>query len=152
MSKLPATLSGLPSLMDDDLFGMPSAFRHWDLSRAFDTPFFRKAAVPAVNIKDAGDAFVLELAAPGYKKEELKVNVENNVLTLSSQRKQENEEERKGYTRREYNCTSFERSFTLPENTDGDHVKAVYTDGVLTLTVPKTKVAPVKKGKEVRIA
>ncbi|MFZ1688495.1 MAG: Hsp20/alpha crystallin family protein [Flavobacteriales bacterium] len=145
----------LPSLMDDNTFGFPSNFfdADWGFpSRAFNTPFFRTANLPAVNIKDNTKSFDLELAVPGYKKDELKVNVEGGVLTISSEKHKESEEEKNGYTRREFSYRSFERSFALPENADGDNVKANFMDGVLKLSIPKTKALPEKKGKEVRIA
>ncbi len=145
----------LPSLMDDDNFGFPSNFFDAELGfppRLFNTPFFRNANMPAVNIKDNNKSFDLELAVPGYKKDELKVNVEAGVLTISSEKQKESEEEKNGYTRREFSYRSFARSFQLPENTDGDNVKANFVDGVLKLSIPKTKALPVKKGKEVRIA
>lgn len=145
----------LPSLMDDNTFGFPSNFfdADWGFpTRAFNTPFFRNANLPAVNIKDNTKSFDLELAVPGYKKDELKVNVEGGVLTISSEKQKESEEEKNGYTRREFSYRSFERSFGLPENADGDNVKANFMDGVLKLSIPKVRSLPEKKGKEVRIA
>lgn len=145
----------LPSLMDDDNFGFPSNFMdtNWGFpTRLFNTPFFRTADLPAVNIKDNSKSFDLELAVPGYKKEELKVNVEGDLLTISSEKQKESEEDKNGYTRREFTYRSFQRSFQLPENADGENVKANFVDGVLKLSIPKTKATPEKKGKEVRIA
>ena len=154
MSTLLAPLSTLPSLMDDDLFGFPGSFlgnRNWDLPSVFNAPFFRHTAMPAVNIKDNPKSYDLEMAVPGYKKDDLKVNVEDNILTISAEMKKESEAEKNGYTRREYSCSSFRRSFSLPENTDGDNVKASFADGVLKLSIPKTQAQPAKRGKEVKI-
>jgi len=152
MSTLLAPFRTLPSLLDDDTFGFPDLDNGgWPLANAFRTPFFRNAALPAVNIKDNTKSFDLEVALPGYTKKDLKVNVENAVLTISAEMKKENEEEKNGYTRREFTYRSFERAFQLPENADGDHVKADLTDGVLKISIPKTKALPEKKGKEVRI-
>lgn len=145
----------LPSLMDDDNFGFPSNFMDTDWgfpTRLFNTPFFRNASLPAVNIKDNTKSFDIELAVPGYKKEELKVNVEGDLLTISSEKQKESEEEKNGYTRREFTYRSFQRAFQLPENVDADHVNANFVDGVLKLSIPKTKALPERKGKEVRIA
>ncbi|MBS1583191.1 MAG: Hsp20/alpha crystallin family protein [Bacteroidetes bacterium] len=139
----------LPSFFDDDALRFPRLA--WP--DVFNEPFYRDGGnLPAVNIKDNTKSFDLELAVPGYKKEDLKVNVEGDVLTISSEKKSETEEEKKGYTRREYSYRSFSRSFTLPENADGDQVKASYENGVLKLSIPKTKALPEKHGKEVRIA
>lgn len=145
MSTLLAPRTLFPSFFDDDTFSFPN--------RLFKRPFFQDGEImPAVNIKDNTKSFDLEVAAPGYKKEELKVNVEDGVLTISSEKKKESEEEKNGYTRREFNYSSFSRSFQLPQNADADNVKASFVDGVLKLSVPKTKALPEKKGKEVRIA
>lgn len=94
--------------------------------------------VPAVNITDEKDHFKVELAAPGFKREDFKVNLENNILTISSRKTEKKEEkEEKKITRREYNYSSFSRSFTLPDNVVNDKIKANYENGVLSLTLPK---------------
>ena len=74
------------------------------------------------------------------------------MLTISSEKKKESEEDKNGYTRREFIYSSFQRSFQLPANTDADNVKANFVDGILKLSIPKTKALPEKNGKEVRIA
>lgn len=156
MSTLLAPSRLLPSLLDDDGFGFPTTLLDNDLltlpSRLLAAPLFSNSALPAVNVKDNTKSFELELAVPGYKKDELKVNVADGMLTISSERKKESEEEKNGYTRREFSYSSFRRSFQLPENADGDKVAAHYVDGILKLSIPKTKALPEKKGKEVRIA
>ncbi|MBP7408624.1 MAG: Hsp20/alpha crystallin family protein [Flavobacteriales bacterium] len=144
MSNLLAPRTLFPSFFDDDTF-LPSRL----MGRAF---FQDKESMPAVNIKDDTKSFELELAVPGYKKEDLKVNVEDGLLTISSEKQKESEEEKNGYTRREFSYSSFTRSFQLPQNADADNVKANFVDGVLKLSVPKTKSLPEKHGKEVRIA
>lgn len=155
MANLLARTPVLPSLLDDDGFDFPSNFLErdpWNFpARMFNTPFFRNAAMPAVNIKDNANSFEVELAVPGYKKEDMKVHLENGILTISSEKKKESEEEKKGYTRKEFSYSSFERSFQLPEHADADNVKANFVDGVLKLSIPKTKAMPEKKGKEVKI-
>jgi len=149
----PRTL--LPSFFDDDTLDLPSPLldaRSWPMPSVFNTPFVRNGGLPAVNIKDTGKSFQMELAVPGYKKEDLKVHVESNLLTVSAETKKESDEEKNGYTRREFSYRSFERSFQLPDHADGDNVKASCTDGVLKLAIPKTKAMPEKRGKEVKIA
>lgn len=155
MSTLLAPRTLLPSFFDDDTLDLPSPLldtRTWPIPSVFNTPFVRNGALPAVNIKDTGKSFHVELAVPGYKKEDLKVNTDAGTLTVSAETKKESEEEKNGYTRREFSSRSFERSFQLPDHADGDNVKATYTDGVLKLTIPKTKALPEKHGKEVKIA
>ena len=145
MTKLLAPRTLFPSFFDDDAFTLPS--------RMLERPFFRDTELlPAVNIKDNTHTFDLELAVPGYKREDLKVTVENDLLTVSSERKNESEEEKGGYTRREFKYSSFTRSFQLPQNADGEKVTAAYDSGVLKLSIPKTKVSAKPSGREVRIA
>ena len=99
--------------------------------------------VPAVNIKEEDNAFLLELAVPGRSKEDFKIEVNKNVLTVSSELKEENEEhdEEGKYTRREFRFSSFNRSFTLPETVDGEHIEARYDNGLLYLSIPKKEEA-----------
>jgi HSP20 family protein len=122
----------------------------------FNSPLFREGGnemtVPAVNIKENPKNFEIELAAPGYKKEDLKVNVEDGMLTISSEKEHGSKEEKKGFSRKEFSYSSFSRAFTLPENVDQESVKARFEDGVLKLTVDKTKELPKRNGREVKIA
>ncbi len=96
--------------------------------------FFGK---PAVNIRETDNSFVLELAAPGYKKDDFNVNVENDLLTISTEQENKVEENEKGYTRKEFSYSSFSRSFTLPESVNADNIKGVYSNGILTVELPK---------------
>ncbi len=105
--------------------------------------------VPSVNIIDNEQNFVLELAAPGKRKEEFKINLENQLLTISSEVKEEKEEDKKNYTRREFVLNSFTRSFTLPKNILHDQVAADYQDGILRITLPKKE--EVKLSREIAI-
>lgn len=99
--------------------------------------------IPAVNIKETDTSFVLELAAPGKKKEDFHVELDDNVLTISSETQTEHTEENKEerYTRKEFGFSSFKRSFTLPETVKEYEIEAAYKDGVLTLTLPKREEA-----------
>jgi HSP20 family protein len=99
-------------------------------------------SMPAVNIKNNADAFEIELAAPGLKKEDFNIEVEEDLLKLSVEKKQESEENSENYTRKEFNYSSFHRSFTLPKNiVDKDQVRAVYVDGILKVSIPKLQEA-----------
>lgn len=151
---LPTRRSLLSRFFDDDAFGFPEGFmgdERFMPSRLLDRPFFKDMKVPAVNIKDNKDHFSIELAAPGYRKDDLKVSVKDGLLTIASEKKHESEEEKQGYTRKEFSYASFSRSFVLPENTDADSLKANFTDGVLKLTLNKTKVVPESKTREITI-
>ncbi|WP_114748347.1 Hsp20/alpha crystallin family protein [Pleomorphovibrio marinus] len=94
-------------------------------------------SMPAVNIKEDDRAYHVELAAPGFKKEDFKINFENEQLTISSERKEEQAQEER-ITRREFSYHSFTRSFYIPEDkVDIDGIAARYSDGILHVTLPK---------------
>jgi HSP20 family protein len=112
--------------------------------------FFNNESMPAVNISESEKGYEIELAAPGMKKDDFKVKVENGVLVISAERKEEKEEKKKNYTRQEYNYSSFSRSFTLPENAKEEDLHAKYEDGLLRLTVGK-KEAVASKTKEIPV-
>ena len=99
---------------------------------------------PAVNIAETEHEFQIELAVPGLKKEDFKINLDKNVLSVSAEKKAENVEEGKKYSKREYSYSSFVRSFTLPEVADQAKIEAEYTDGILKLNVAKKEEAKVQ--------
>jgi HSP20 family protein len=119
----------LPSLMND--FFKPDWFGGMDTS----------TNVPAVNIKENEKDYMLELAIPGFKKEDFNIEVDNDILTISSEVKHETETNDDNYTRREFSVSSFKRAFTLPETVNEDAINAVYEGGILTLTLPKREEA-----------
>lgn len=96
-------------------------------------------SLPAVNVKEDDNKYEIEVAAPGMKKEDFNLKVENDVLTISSERKEEKEDKKeKGYSRREFSYQSFQRSFTLPEgHIVTDKISAKYNDGILYIELPK---------------
>jgi HSP20 family protein len=94
---------------------------------------------PAVNVSENDKSFEIELAAPGIKKEEFKVDVKDGIVTISCTSKKEEEEKKKNYTRREFSSRSFSRSFTLPDNVDQKNVSAKYEEGVLRVTLKKSE-------------
>src|SRR3569833_544481 len=100
--------------------------------------------VPAVNIAQTENEFHIELADPGLKKEDFKINLDKNVLSVSAEKKTENVDESKKYSKREYSYNSFVRSFTLPETADYAKIDAEYTDGVLKLNVAKKEEAKIQ--------
>lgn len=116
------------------------------LNRMFDGEEF-----PAVNIVENENNYEIEVAAPGMKKDDFKVEVENGVLTISAEKKEEKKESKKNYTRQEYYYNSFTRSFTLPENAKEDGLAARYEDGMLKLSVAK-KAVTVSKAREIEVA
>lgn len=97
--------------------------------------------VPAVNIAESEGHYHIELAAPGLKKEDFKLDLDRNVLTISAEKTTEQENKEKQYNKREYSYTSFVRSFTLPDSVDDANIDASYTDGVLKIDVAKKEEA-----------
>ena len=99
------------------------------------------ARVPAANISESADHYHVELAAPGLKKEDFKLNLERNVLSISVEQRTEDKQEDRSYAKREYTYSSFVRSFTLPESADENGIQATYNDGVLAIAIPKREEA-----------
>lgn len=100
-------------------------------------------SLPAVNIEEKEDKYNLELAAPGKIKEDFNIELDNDLLTISSEIKEEHksEDKQRNFTRREFSFESFKRSFTLPDTVDTSKVKAGYENGVLSIDLPKREEA-----------
>src|ERR1700761_1785708 len=110
----------------------------------FNDTFFNDRAmtrVPAVNISETENNYHVELAAPGLKKEDFKLNLENNVLNVSVEQSANHEDNQKNYSKREYSYSSFVRSFTLPDSADDSQIEASYTDGILRIDIAKREEA-----------
>jgi HSP20 family protein len=103
--------------------------------------FLENKWVPAMNVKETDKRFEIEIAAPGFTKEDFKVSIENGVLRIEAENKDEMEKKEDDYTRREFNYNSFYRSFTLPENVNEDEmIDATYKRGILKLVLNKLHV------------
>ena len=98
-------------------------------------------SVPAVNVKHSDTGFTLELALPGFKKDDVNIEVDKNVLTVSSEIETKEENTEGGYTRREFRTAAFKRAFTLPKSVDEAQIKANFEDGILRLELPKKEAA-----------
>ncbi len=108
--------------------------------------------LPAVNIKEDHDGFEVEMSVPGFEKKDFNIEVNNSLLTISSDKKIEHEtKEGQNFTRREFSYQSFSRSFTLPDTTDDDHVAAKYENGILKVYIPKKEEAKPKPAKQITI-
>ena len=99
-------------------------------------------SVPSANISETPKAYVLELAAPGLKRDDFKLEVENHALTVSAEKQEEKKEKKNGYSRKEYSFDSFSRSFTLPDSVKESDISASYADGILKITIPKIEETP----------
>jgi HSP20 family protein len=109
-------------------------------------------SVPAVNISDRENDYMIEVAAPGFKKEDFKLQIDNDVLSISAEKKDEKSDDNSRFTRKEFSYASFERRFTLPELVESDKINAEYKDGLLSLTLPKKEEAKVKPTREIKIS
>lgn len=132
------------------------AFPNWIENFFRDDDFFahrwmREMTVPAVNVRETEREFTLEVAAPGMKKEDFKVEVKEGNLCISAEVTTEKEEKEDGFERKEFNFNSFSRSFWLPEHVKSNDIKAVYKDGILQIVLPKVKVEKKEPSKRIEI-
>ena len=111
-----------------------------------------EVTMPAVNVVENDEEFTLEMAAPGKEKSDFNIEVNDGVLTISSETSNEDEEVTDNYTRKEYSFNSFSRSFRMPEGTKEDDIKASYNNGVLKVSVPKDEVVIKEKAKTIVVA
>lgn len=127
----------------------------FDNNNFFSNRWFEKEfeqTLPAVNIKETNNEFNIEFAAPGFNKNDFKINVEENVLTISAEKQVETKEEKERFTRKEFSYNSFSRSFTLPQTVNAEKIDAKYTDGILKLNIPKKEEAKKLPKKEIKVA
>jgi HSP20 family protein len=137
-----------PSLRNDfftDRFFTPRLFD-------FDDDLFTGGiSIPPANINETNKEFQLDLSVPGMKRDDFKVDVEDGVLTISSEKEEEKEEKDKNYRRREFSYSTFSRSFPLPDNTDENNINAKYDNGVLHVTIPKKEISMSKPKKQITV-
>ena len=113
----------------------------------------QKPRYRSVNIKESSDEFEVELAAPGFVKTDFNIELNHDMLTISSEKKVENEtKEGQQFARREFSYQSFSRSFTLPNTVDNDKIKAKYENGILRVSIPKKEEAKPKPSNRLHIA
>jgi HSP20 family protein len=133
------------------------SFRPFYMGSIFDDGFFpvmsnNTSSKPAVNIKEDEKSFILDLAVPGIDKKELKIDINEDLLTISSETKNESEENTDGYKRKEFSYSSFCRSFQIPENVSKDKIEANYRDGILSVALPKIEEDKRKISRQVKIS
>ncbi len=108
--------------------------------------------LPAVNIKEDDEGFEVEMSAPGFDKKDFKIELNNDLLTISSEKKNENEtKEGQQFNRREFSYQSFSRSFTLPQSVEGEKIAAKYENGILNIAIPKKEEAKPKPKKQILV-
>ena len=124
----------MPSVFDD-------FFKPWGDLFDNDKWNMRPMNMPAVNITEQPNEYLLSLAAPGMKKDDFKIDVDGNMLTISSEKEENKEDKNKKFTRKEYSYSSFSRCFSLPEEIKQENIDAKYEDGVLKITLPRKEEA-----------
>lgn len=146
MGTLEITKAGtrMPTLFDD-------FFKPWN--EWFDNAglWGKVLNIPAVNITEQKDDYLVSLAAPGMKKEDFKIDVDGNMLTISAEKEESKEEKDKKFTRKEFNYSSFSRTFTLPEEILKEKIEAKYEDGVLKIVLPRKEEAKKPAAKQIAV-
>lgn len=124
--------TSFPSLFDD----------FWPALR-YDDFIVKKSNSPLVNVSESEQKFNLEVSLPGYSKDEINIDVENGMITISSEKKEENNSNK--WNRKEFYYSSFKRSFSLPDGVDVNSVEASFKDGILNIGIPKKEVKKLTK-------
>ncbi|MFL5753256.1 MAG: Hsp20/alpha crystallin family protein [Bacteroidia bacterium] len=107
--------------------------------------------IPLANVRETKDDFRVELSAPGLTREDFKVDLEDGVLTVSCEKKEESEDKDENYTRREFSYNSFTRTFQIPENSVEEKINAKYENGMLKIVIPKKETSSAKPKKEIQV-
>lgn len=135
----------------------PTASDFWDSLMGKD--FFDRSnfsptgtTLPSVNIRDENDKYLVEVAAPGMKKDDFNIELEDDTLTISSEREDKNEENEQNYSRKEFSYQSFRRTFNLPKTVESEKIRATYQDGVLRINIPKKQEARKKAPRQIKIS
>ncbi len=123
----------------------------------FNTDFMPRAntTAPAVNVKESENAYVMELAAPGIKKEYCRVSINddgNLCIAIENKREHKDEDKNHHYLRREFSYSNYEQNYTLPDDVDKEGVAAKVENGILTVTLPKVKKEEKKQAKAIEIS
>ncbi len=131
---------------------MPSVFDRFFDGDLMDWSNDVNTTLPSVNIKETKEGFEVKVAAPGFDKNDFKLELNHDVLTISSEKQAESEtKEGEQYTRREYCYSSFKRSFVLPDSADAEKINAEYKNGILDITIPKKEEAKPKDKRMIEI-
>ena len=144
LTKVNKDQSLIPSVLSDFL----------DTERFFGNHFLEgefEKMLPAVNILERKNDYAIEFAAPGFRKEEFKVEVDEGILSVTAEREEEKSQDEERFTRKEFSYNSFKRSFTLPQNINTDKIEAHYTNGILKLEIAKKNGAPANAARAIKV-
>jgi len=140
------SMNAIPALFDDFL---GRELFNWGNTNYSST----QTTIPMVNVKESTENFEVEVAAPGMDKKDFRIQLDNNLLTISSHKENNEESTQDGYSRREFSYQSFQRSFMLPKDVvDQDGIMATYENGLLHLTIPKKEEAREKGPRLIEVA
>jgi HSP20 family protein len=137
------TRNSVPSIVDE-FFGNNLLTDFWNIDSSH--------SVPSVNLVEAKDEYRIEVAAPGLHKEDFKINLNNDELTISSEKSKTEEKKEERYMRKEFSYTSFSRSFILPESVSSDKIYAEHKNGILNVHIPKKEVSVSKESRAISIS
>lgn len=143
--------------IDKPKISRPTVFDGGWMEKLFNAPldeffnFGKVMNVPAVNVVETDKNFFISVAAPGLEKKDFRVDAFDDMLTVSAEKEKEEKIEKGLFNRREYNYTSFSRSFTLPENCNTGKIDAEYKNGELKIVIPKMEVKEPRKVKHISI-
>ena len=140
----PAKLTGRRNWVENFFTETDDFFRNMDFDKSND--------VPAVNVREEEKNFFIEVAAPGMKKDDFKVELDNGILLISAKTEENKFQKEEGFVRREFNYRNFQRSFWLPEMVSPENIIAHYDQGVLTLTLPKINTPSISKTKMIQVS
>ncbi|HSI69334.1 MAG TPA: Hsp20/alpha crystallin family protein [Gillisia sp.] len=125
----------------------------WSLNKMFNEDFDKEMNVPALNVSEKDKNYEIELAAPGFAKDDFEITIDDGILTISAEKKEESKEEKEAYLKREFRYSSFTRSLALPENINEDQeVKASYKDGLLRLLLAKDENQKTREPKKINVS
>jgi HSP20 family protein len=139
----PVKLAGKRNWIENFFAETDDFFKTWDWDKASD--------VPAINVKEEKEAFLIDVAAPGMKKEDFTVEIDNGVLMIRAATEDMKEEKTEEYRRQEFSFRNFKRSFWLPENVKADLIAANYENGLLKLKLPKSSDIPAERSKKIKV-
>lgn len=122
---------------------------YFDYDRFFHLPW--RHAFPPVNVKENDKSFDIELMVPGFDKKDLNISIDEGFLTVSAESEHDEEKKEDNYTKKEFESSSFSRSFHIPVNANEENIQAKYEDGVLRLTIPKKNITEVKSKKSIEV-
>ena len=139
----PTKLMGKRNWIENFFSETDDFFKTWNWDKGLD--------VPAMNVKEEKEFFMIDVAAPGMKKEDFKIEVDRGVLMISAITEEKKEEKTEEFRRQEFSYRNFKRSFWLPENVKADLITASYDNGLLKLRLPKMTNMPEEKGKMIKV-